>query len=121
MSEKPQPCDNYALSSCFKFNRDCTYPDCDDYVYTEKEPESTKFRIVFDMKLFKEDWRPHVAKYMRGEIPANVAAQRIGITREVWERHMAGIFSNALKRIIVEEDPSGFGIPYLASIEEVKE
>lgn len=52
-----------------------------------------KVLVLFDMKMFTSEVKPVMLSYFKGEVTALEASKLLGWSKEVWERHMSGIFS----------------------------
>jgi len=58
----------------------------------------TVVRVEFRLEsIFVPDYIPVLRQYFRGELRAVDAAERLGLTREQWDRMMSGIFSKILR------------------------
>jgi len=56
----------------------------------------SEFELKFSLDIFRDHARPVIRSYLTGKIRAHEAARELGWSREMWEKHMAGIFSVAL-------------------------
>jgi len=62
-----------------------------------------KVKVVFDTEIFDEHMRGYFEDYFRRDIKAVELKDRIGWSRELIERHLAGIFSEGNSTIVTEK------------------
>ena len=78
--------------------------------------ETKQYALIFSMDAFNKKWREVLPKYFNGEIPAIELAARLGVTREFWDRTMAGLFSLAVYKhdmVEIKEIPPGSILTFL--------
>ena len=57
----------------------------------------SRYRLEFDAhRIFTPEALPVMERYFNGEIRAVEASRRLGWSRQMFERHLAGIFSISL-------------------------